>query len=133
VLGAVVILAAVAIVKASAAESTHIVRLAGNRFSPVRITARAGDSLRFVNGSGLHNIAFREDSLSPEQRRLIDAMLPGRDEFRSLAVVPLASPILVSPDEEYAFRLAALPPGRYEFFCAPHVSAGMRGTLIIEP
>lgn len=124
--------AAVALFRASAAQSTHEVRLTGNRFSPGEVAVRAGDSVRFVNAGGLHNVAFREDVLTPEQRRLLDAVLPGREEFRAMGEAPLASPLLVSPDEVYAFRVPDLPPGRYEYFCAPHVGAGMKGTLVVQ-
>ncbi|HEX9564387.1 MAG TPA: plastocyanin/azurin family copper-binding protein [Gemmatimonadaceae bacterium] len=129
------LLAVVAIVllNATAAESTHVVRLSGNRFTPGEVTVRAGDSLRFVNGGGFHNIAFREDILSPSQRRLLDSVMPGREEFRKFGEVPLASPLLITTDEVYALQLPALPPGRYEYFCAPHVGAGMKGTVVVVP
>lgn len=121
---------------AFAAESTVRVNLSGNRFAPGEVAVHPGDSLAFVNvGGGLHNIAFREDVLTPEQHRLLDGTMPNREEFRANGgEAPLASPILVDRDEVYGFRIPkGLPAGRYEFFCAPHAAAGMKGVLVVTP
>jgi len=105
-----------------------VVRLTGSRFVPAEIEANAGDSLRFINGpGGLHNVEFVTDSIAPPLRqRLADAM-PGEK------IGPLSSPLLLSGGEVYAFQVPALPPGRYPFICLAHVTAGMRGTLVILP
>lgn len=131
---AVIVVALLGGLRLVRAESMHEIRMTGNRFAPEEITVRAGDTVRFVNGrGGLHNVAFREDILTPEQKKLLDAAMPGREDFRRLAEVPLAGPILVSEGEVYAVAVPALPPGRYEYFCAPHVAAGMKGTIIVVP
>jgi len=55
------------------------VRLDNNRFMPALISARAGDTLAFINGrGGPHNVQFADDSLSDEAHRLIDAAMPER-------------------------------------------------------
>jgi len=129
-------LVSVVLVRAYATESTVEVDLTGNRFDPSEVTIHPGDSLVFVNvGAGMHNIAFREDVLSAQQRSLLDATMPDREAMRAAGgEAPLASPILVGKDEVYGFRIPKeLPPGRYEFFCAPHVAAGMKGVLVVAP
>jgi plastocyanin len=112
----------------------HLVQLSQNRFQPATITARAGDTLRFVNGrGGPHNVEFLADSLSDAARKLIDAAMPGRTPVRWATNIPLASPLMVDSGEVYQFVVPALEPGPYQFFCTPHVTGGMRGQLIVIP
>ena len=119
---------------AAADGVVHVIQLRGNRFTPAEVTVRAGDSLRFVNHpGGLHTIEFRKDVLTPAVRRLFEAAMPGREVYAKLSDPPLSSPMLVRDDEAYEFAVPALPPGRYEYFCEPHVGAGMKGTVIVAP
>lgn len=111
----------------------HTIRLTANRFTPADFTVKAGDSLRFINGpGGLHTVAFRENGLAPAVRRLLDAAMPGREVF-NMPVPPLSSPLMIKDGEVYAFSMPALPPGQYEYFCDPHVGAGMKGTITVVP
>lgn len=108
------------------APSTVVVRLEGNEFRPSVVRARAGDSLRFVNGNGgPHNIAFVADSIAEPARTLLAQAMKGEK------IGPLSSPFLLDPAETYAFVVPAIPPGRYPLFCAPHL-ANMRGDLIVS-
>lgn len=108
------------------------VRLDNNRFSPSIITARAGDTLAFINGrGGPHNVQFADDSLSDDAHRLIDAAMPDRPKVKWSREVPLASPLLVLDGDTYKVVVPALSPGRYRFFCTPHF-ATMRGELIVQ-
>jgi plastocyanin len=110
------------------------VRLENNRFLPSIITARAGDTLAFMNGrGGPHNVQFADDSLSDDAHRLIDAAMPDRPGTAWSRDVPLAGPLLVLPGDAYRVVVPALPPGRYRFFCTPHLSGGMRGELVVVP
>ena len=109
------------------------VRLDNNRFSPSIITARVGDTLAFVNGrGGPHNVQFADDSITDDVHKLIDAAMPERPRMKWARDVPLASPLLVLDGETYKVVVPALPPGRYRFFCTPHMMGGMRGELIIQ-
>lgn len=115
----------------SAAERKEIL-LNNNRFSPSIITARAGDTLAFVNGrGGPHNVQFADDSLSDAAHRLIDAAMPDRPKVKWSRDVPLAGPLLVLDGDTYKVVVPALPPGRYRFFCTPHLGGGMRGELVV--
>ena len=108
------------------APSTVVVRLEGNEFRPSIVQARAGDSVRFVNGNGgPHNIAFVADSIAEPARTLLTQAMKGEK------IGPLSSPLLLDPAESYAFVVPALPPGRYPLFCAPHL-ANMRGELRVS-
>ena len=107
--------------------TVHQIRLTG-RFEPAVIEAHAGDSLRFVNGTGgPHNVEFVADSIPAPMRALLEHALPGEK------IGPLSGPLLISTGETYAFRIPALEPGRYPFVCLPHMTNNMRGVLIILP
>ena len=109
------------------------VKLENNRFSPSIITARAGDTLAFVNGrGGPHNVQFADDSISDQAHQLIDAAMPDRPKVKWSREVPLAGPLLVLDGDTYKVVVPALPPGRYRFFCTPHMMSGMRGELIVQ-
>jgi len=122
-----------ALLSGSALERKDV-RLDNNRFMPAQITARVGDTLAFVNGrGGPHNVQFSDDSLSDTAHRLIDAAMPERPKQPWSREVPLASPLLVLNGETYKVVVPALPPGRYRFFCTPHLNGGMRGELVVVP
>lgn len=110
------------------------IRLDNNRFMPAMITARPGDTLVFTNGrGGPHNVQFADDSLPDAAHRLIDAAMPDRPKQPWSRDVPLASPLLVLDGETYKVVVPALPPGRYRFFCTPHLNGGMKGELVVAP
>ena len=110
------------------------IQLDNNRFQPSIVTVRAGDTLVFTNGrGGPHNVQFADDSLTDAQHRLIDAAMPDRPKVAWSRDVPLASPLLVLNGDTYTVVVPALPPGRYRFFCTPHLGGGMRGELLVTP
>lgn len=110
------------------------VQLNNNRFMPAQVTARPGDTLAFINGrGGPHNVQFADDSLSDAAHRLIDAAMPERPKAAWSRDVPLAGPLLVLEGDTYKVAVPDLPPGRYRFFCTPHLSGGMRGELVVVP
>jgi len=113
------------------AQKVHIVRLEVEpeqeiyRFVPARVTARAGDIIRFKVSSGApHNIAFDGDRLSGPAREAINSAMPNRTG-------DLSGPILDRTGAEYRFVVPSLPAGRYGFFCTPHRAYDMRGELIV--
>ncbi|NUQ11298.1 MAG: hypothetical protein HUU26_03060 [Gemmatimonadaceae bacterium] len=133
-LSAWLVAAAAAVVLVPRVPERREVRLENNRFQPALVTARAGDTLLFVNGrGGPHNVQFADDSLTDVQHRLIDAAMPDRPRATWSRDVPLAGPLLVLEGDTYRVIVPDLPPGRYRFFCTPHVSGGMRGELVLVP
>lgn len=128
------LIAIVAIIGSHGAVERKDIQLDNNRFSPSVITARVGDTLAFVNGrGGPHNVQFADDSLSDDAHRLIDAAMPERKKRPWSREIPLASPLLVLNGDTYKIVVPALPPGRYRFFCTPHLMGGMRGELVVVP
>ena len=78
------------------------------RFSPSEVTIQEGDSIRFFwSGQLLPHNAVAEDGT-------FDSGDPSRDV-----------------DYTFVFELGA--NGTYEFVCEPHESAGMVGTITVDP
>ena len=78
------------------------------RFSPSEVTIQEGDSVRFFwSGQFLPHNAVAEDGT-------FDSGDPARDV-------------------DYTFLFESGTNGTYEFVCEPHESAGMVGTITVEP
>lgn len=97
-------------------STVHVVEMvhdsAGQHFAPSTVRARSGDTVRFVNREGHHNVDFVRDSNPPGVR------------------LPAATPIAERSGEVVDVPIA-LPPGRYYFQCDPHVAMKMVGHLIV--
>jgi plastocyanin len=107
------------------APATHLVRMTASSFVPAETRVRAGDTVRFVNGmGGPHNVEFAGDSIGAAARTLLDAAMPGDK------IGPLSGPLVLDEDETYAVVIPDLRPGRYAYFCRPHL-ANMRGGLTV--
>jgi plastocyanin len=96
------------------------------RFVPDRISAKAGDVLRFQVASGPpHSVVFEGKDLSTAARAALNAAMPAR-------FTELASPTLREKGARYEITIpAALPAGRYPFFCLTHRAYDMRGELTV--
>jgi len=109
-----------------AAPTVHRVDLAGNRFLPRRLEIAVGDAVEFVNGAGgPHNAAFWPDSLPAGARAPLAAALPD-------SIGPLIGPLLFEPDQSWTVTFAGVPPGRYPYYCLPHVVGGMVGEIEVR-
>ena len=88
----------------------------GMAFDPVRVTARIGDTLRFVQRGRLpHNVAFRS---VPEGTALGGAAV---------------GPYLERPGATYDVALdSRFHPGKHVYVCTPHEVLGMAGILYLE-
>jgi plastocyanin len=43
-----------------------------------------------------------------------------------------SSQFLMNPNEDWTLSLGNLPPGKYPFFCTPHLAMNMRGEITIQ-
>jgi plastocyanin len=106
------------------AATRHTVRMVGNAFQPRELTIERGDTVRFVLGSGgPHNAAFRE-ATGEAAARLRKVM---KDTSADLS-----GPILIIPGETYDIVFTGVPSGKYPYWCIPHLSGGMMGTIIVR-
>jgi plastocyanin len=113
------------LLSARPAPTRHVIRMVGNGFLPRELTINPGDTLRFVLGSGgPHNAAFRETK-GIAAARLRARM--GKD-----TIADLSGPLLIIPGDTYDVVFADMPPGRYPYWCIPHLAGGMMGTIIVK-
>ena len=109
--------------RAQAAPPPHtiVIRLTDNggpqpyAFEPGDISARRGDTLRFVQaGTTMHNVHF--------------ISVPKGARLGSLAT----SDYLTAKGQAFTVVLdSRFPDGRYEIVCDPHMAVGMRAILTI--
>jgi plastocyanin len=96
------------------------------RFSPATVTIKRGDQVKFVlTSGGPHNVAFDAEKIPDAAERALAAGMPGQ-------ISPLAGTILTKAGESYTVSFAGVAPGSYAFYCMPHMSMGMRGTVIVQ-
>jgi manganese oxidase len=88
------------------------------RFEPEQVEVRRGDVVRFIqDGVMPHNVDFVRNG-SPDGIELGENW---------------SGPYLTAKGEAYEVRITdAFLDGSYSFVCAPHVSMGMAGTLLVS-
>ena len=118
-------------VTGAVAQEVHEVRMVADgkgefRFEPASVSAGQGDVLLFKVVSGApHSVVFDGKKLSEPARQALNGALPRR-------AGDLSSPPLKAGAEYRVVVPAAVPAGRYPFFCLPHRAYDMRGELIVE-
>ncbi|HEU4558432.1 MAG TPA: plastocyanin/azurin family copper-binding protein [Longimicrobium sp.] len=138
-LAAVLALAAFAPAGDSRAKqpTTHTVRMIVqghvSKFEPATLTIRPGDQVRFINVSGgPHNVSFDPATLPAGMPRMLEAAMADQ-------IQPLWGKLVAGQNEAYTISFAGAKPGRYPFFCVPHMydqhgnaAAGMKGVIIVQ-
>ena len=112
----------------TAAGATHDVNMeldgSNYKYVPSDLTAGPNDVIRFHNKSGgPHNVSFWADSIPSGAASHI--VLPD-------PMAPLASKLVVAPDEVLEVKLNEAPKGDYKFYCTPHLALGMKGKLTVK-
>jgi plastocyanin len=119
------------------AQVTHDVRMVmtGNiaRYEPSVLTIHPGDRVRFINVSGgPHNVAFDRATVPADVKPILSANMPGQ-------IDELWGPLMSEPNATYTVSFAGVKPGRYSYFCVPHmydrngnVTTGMKGTIVVR-
>ncbi|WP_287129184.1 plastocyanin [Candidatus Cyanaurora vandensis] len=84
------------------------------KYEPANITVRPGTKIRWVmNKAGPHNVVFVADgSPDPASAQTMDQ-----------------KKLLSKAGDFYVTTVPTAQPGKYSFYCTPHRSAGMVGTL----
>ena len=109
--------------------TTHEVKMVGDatgyRFEPATITAKPGDGIKFIMiSNGPHNVAFDPAAIPADQKDQLFANMPNSMDG--------SSPILSAPNEEFILSLGNIKPGKYPFFCTPHLAMNMKGEITIQ-
>jgi len=99
----------------------------GYRFEPNVITAKAGDGIKFIMISGgPHNVAFDPATLPADVRAQLDA------NFGADKMAELSSNLKMNPNETFTLSLGGIKPGKYAFFCTPHLAMNMKGEIVVQ-
>jgi plastocyanin len=114
----------------SAANDTVTVKMIGSSsgysFQPSMVRIKVGQSVKFVTVSGgPHNVTF-------DQADIPDGAAPALDQDMPRQQAKLTGPLVPNPDDSYVITFKDAKPGTYKFYCLPHQSLGMQGTLIVE-
>ena len=121
---------------AGAAERTgivHEVRMVGStemefRFEPADLTIKVGDTVRWINASGLpHNVAFYADSIPRGAVHVIESVMPAEGKLG-----PMNGRIVSELGDAFEMDFVHAPLGAYRYFCVVQEAMGMVGTLTIE-
>lgn len=115
---------------AATPPATHEVRMMMSgttaRFEPATVNVHPGDRVRFVVVSGgPHNVSFDPEKVPADVRRVLTAAMPN-------PIQPLSGPLLLNEGDSYTISFAGVKPGRYEFFCLPHVGMAMKGVVVVR-
>ncbi len=94
-----------------ATAATHIITQSGFTFSPQNITIQVGDTVQWNWSAGSHTVTSGTDLSDPQAGSIFDS--------------PLTS---INFTVSHTFMQA----GTQNYFCRPHVSLGMKGSILIE-
>jgi plastocyanin len=99
---------------------------AGYSFKPSMVRIKAGQSVKFVTVSGgPHNITFDPQDIPAGAEATLNADMPRQQ-------AKLTGPLVANPDDSYVITFKDAKPGAYKFYCLPHQSLGMQGTIVVE-
>jgi plastocyanin len=98
----------------------------GYRYEPASLTVKAGDAIKYVMVSGgPHNVAFDPAKIPDDVESVLSANMPNQ-------MMPLSSPYMTQPNENYVISFAGVKPGTYDYVCTPHVMMGMTGKITVQ-
>ena len=125
-MGAVVV--AVALGGCSGEDSGATVDMAaGQQFSPDQIDVDAGQTVVFENVSDeSHTVTAYADDLPDGADYFASGGFDDEDSARD----SLTEALLEAGE---SFEVTPTEPGTYEYFCIPHESSGMKGTIVVHP
>lgn len=97
----------------------------GSQFNPQETTVQAGETVTWNNkSSGAHTVTAYSDSVPPDLY-----FSSGRASSEEQARDRIADE-LIQPGG--TFRFTFEEAGTFEYFCIPHESSGMIGTVVVE-
>lgn len=123
------VLALLLLLIAAACESdpgTLVAIVEGQRFDPASLTIGVGGTVTWVFEAGdAHTVTADEDRLPAGAAFFTTGGAASEGEARR----ELGDALLT---QGATFEHTFTEPGRYEYFCIPHESLGMKGVIIVE-
>jgi plastocyanin len=118
-----------AVAAAPITGTIHVVNMVGDatgyRYEPAVINAKPGDGIKFVMVSmGPHNVAFDPAVIPADVKDQLFANMPNSQDGQS--------PILTDPNTDWTLSLGNIKPGKYPFYCTPHLAMNMKGEINIQ-
>lgn len=118
--------AAVAGCLSSGDSSPKTVETHQTRFSPATVTITAGATLRWKNTTEIeHTVTAYEEKIPDEAVYFTSGGFDSEQAARNKVTEGL-----IAPGETYQHTFEQ--PGMYEYFCIPHESSGMIGTIHVK-
>jgi plastocyanin len=95
-------------------------------FEPKEITVAPGETITFSNtSSNVHTVTAVEDSLPEGAKYFASGGFSSEEEARD----NISEGLLRAGDQ---YEVTLDKPGTYQYFCIPHESSGMAGTIVVE-
>lgn len=104
-------------------------KMEGNRytFTPANFSVRVGQTVEFVNVSGMpHNVQFEPGRIPAGAADILNRNMTQR-------LGPLQGPMMATAGQTYRVSFAGVPAGQYGYFCLPHKALGMVGVITVTP
>ncbi len=110
-------------------DTTYEIKMVGDeggyRYDPANITIHQGDTVKFVMVSGgPHNVNFDITKMSAEAKAALSANIVD-------PVGELSTQYVMEPNQAIVISFAAVPIGKYEFSCSPHLAMDQRGSITV--
>lgn len=97
-----------------------------NRFDPVEFEATVGDEVVWGNtGSRPHTVTAYDDEIPEDAAYFASGGFDSRED----AEAGWPDEGSIAPGETYSHTFET--PGRYDYYCIPHLPAGMEGTIVV--
>lgn len=98
----------------------------GYQFKPSTLQIKVGQTVKFVTVSGgPHNITFDAQDIPAGSEAALSQDMPNQQ-------AKLTGPLVTNPNDTYIITFKGVKPGAYKFYCLPHQSLGMQGTITVE-
>lgn len=107
-------------------SGTTVAMSEGHRFEPQELTVSAGDTVTWTNDSSeAHTVTAYDDELPQGADYFASGGASDEDQARDEVADGLIDP-------DATFEVTFDEPGTYRYFCIPHESQGMVGTIVVE-
>jgi plastocyanin len=107
-------------------EPGTVLMSGGNSYTPAEVTVQAGENLEFRNESGAaHSVTAYDEGIPSDAAYFSSGNFNSEEAAREGV-----GATLIKPDD--SFEIVLDEPGTYRYFCIPHESQGMKGSITVE-